>query len=114
MKRFIKIALFLVTLQGFVGCSYLDVVPDNVRTIEHSFAVRNEARRYLHTCYSYLPQHGQLTSASPSFSGFEMWPLAYNESNTSRFVMGQQNVTSPLLNYWEGLMGGARPVASYT
>lgn len=107
MKKNIKIALVFLTLQLCMsGCSYLDVVPDNVRTIEHSFALRIEARRYLYTCYSYLPQHGELTSSSPSYAGFEMWPLAYNESNTSRFVMGQQNVSDPLLNYWEGRAGG--------
>lgn len=98
--------MVFLTLQGFLGCNYLDVVPDNVRTIEHSFALRIEAKRFLYTCYSYLPQHGQLTSASPSFAGFEMWPLAFSESNTSRFVMGQQNVSEPLLNYWEGRSGG--------
>ena len=106
MKKIIKIALVIVGLQGMWGCNYLDVVPDNVRTIEHSFALRTEARRFLYTCYSYLPQHGHLESSSPSFAGFEMWPLAYNASTTSRLVMGQQNVTSPLLNYWEGLNGG--------
>ncbi|MBE8722759.1 RagB/SusD family nutrient uptake outer membrane protein [Sphingobacterium sp. Ka21] len=106
MKKFIKISLVFLTLQGLSGCNYLDVVPDNVRTIEHSFALRIEAKRYLYTCYSYLPQHGQLTSQSPSFAGFEMWPLAFNATNTSQFVMGQQNVSEPLLNYWEGRAGG--------
>lgn len=106
MKRIIKIALVFFTLQGFAGCSYLDVVPDNVATIDNAFALRNSARKFLHTCYSYLPQHGLPTNSSPSFIGIEMWPLAFNPTNTSRFVMGQQNVSGPLLNYWEGLNGG--------
>lgn len=106
MKRTIKLSLVCLTLLGFVGCKYLDVVPDNVATIESAFTLRSAAKKYLYTCYSYLPQHGQLTSQSPSFAGIEMWPLAYSASNTSRFVQGQQNVSNPFLNYWEGLLGG--------
>ncbi len=106
MKRIIKTALVFLTLQGFIGCNYLDVVPDNVATIENAFTMRATAKKFLYTCYTYLPQHGQLTSASPAFAGIEMWPLAYNESNTSRFIKGMQNSSSPLLNYWEGLGGG--------
>lgn len=106
MKRVFKISMLLLGLQSFVGCSYLDVVPDYVATIDHAFSLRSSAKKYLYTCYSYLPQHGQLTTQSPSFAGVEMWPLAYSSSNSSRFVQGQQNVTSPLLNYWEGLNGG--------
>lgn len=106
MKRIIKLTLVFLVVQTFSACKYLDVVPDNVATIENAFTLRSAAKKYLYTCYSYLPQHGQLTSQSPSFAGIEMWPLAYNESNTSMFVQGKQNVTNPLLNYWEGLNGG--------
>lgn len=106
MERFIKLVLVFSALQFFSGCKYLDVVPDNVATIESAFTLRSAAKKFLYTCYSYLPQHGQLTSQSPSFAGIEMWPLAYSESNTSRFVQGRQNVSSPLLNYWEGMNGG--------
>jgi len=94
-----------ITFQGFLSCNYLDVVPDNVATIENAFSLRSAARKYLYTCYSYLPSHGSLAN-SASYSGIEMWPLAFNEDNNSRFIKGQQNVTSPLLNYWEGLNGG--------
>lgn len=106
MIRKLKISILFLSLQAVIGCNYLDVVPDNVPTIDNAFTLRSAAKKFLYTCYSYLPQHGQLTSASASFAGIEMWPLAYSESNTSRFVQGQQNVSSPLLNYWEGLNGG--------
>ncbi|SEM65176.1 Starch-binding associating with outer membrane [bacterium A37T11] len=106
MKKIVKISLVFLTFHVFYGCSYLDVVPDNVATIENAFTLRSAAKKYLYTCYSYLPQHGQLTTSSASFAGIEMWPLAYNASNTSNFVQGKQNVSSPLLNYWEGSNGG--------
>ena len=106
MKIKLKISICALALQVMAGCSYLDVVPDNVPTIENAFTLRSAARKFLYTCYSYLPQHGNLTTSSASYAGMEMWPLAYTASNTSRFVQGQQNVASPLLNYWEGLNGG--------
>ena len=106
MKRYIQLSLFTLLLQCFIGCNYLDVMPDNVATIDNAFTLRSTARKFLYTCYSYLPQHGNLTASSPSFIGIEMWPLAYNETNMTRFVKGQQNAGSPLLNYWEGLNGG--------
>lgn len=105
MKKTIKIAVLVLTLQGLSGCSFLDVVPDNVATIENAFSLRSAARKYLYTCYSYLPSHGSL-SGSVAFTGLEMWPLGYYPDNATRFVMGQQNPSSPLLNFWEGLNGG--------
>lgn len=105
MKKYIKTTLVFLILQGTVGCSYLDVVPDNVATIENAFTLRSTAKKYLYTCYSYLPSHGQLTTGI-AFAGIEMWPLAYSATNTSRFVQGQQNVSSPLLDFWEGRNSG--------
>lgn len=105
MKRSIKILVVFLTLNGFFGCNFLDVVPDNVATIENAFSLRSAARKFLFTTYSYLPSHGSLAN-SVSFGGMEMWPLGYYPNNNSRFVMGQQNVTSPLLNYWEGMNSG--------
>jgi hypothetical protein len=38
--------------------SFLDVVPDNVATIDNAFANRNEAEKFLFTLYNNLPQEG--------------------------------------------------------
>jgi hypothetical protein len=50
----------VVLLLVFSGClhsckKYLDVVPDNISTIDNVFKLRIEAEKYLFTCYSYLP-----------------------------------------------------------
>ena len=108
MKKFIRISLIVLTLQGLSGCNYLDIVPDNVATIENAFTLRTSAQKYLYTCYSYLPQHGSLTTQSPSFVGRELWPLDYavGHQTTAQFAKGLQNASTPLLNFWEGLNGG--------
>ncbi len=37
---------------------FLDIVPDNIATIESAFKLRKEAEKYLFACYSYLPKYG--------------------------------------------------------
>src|SRR5690606_20956290 len=108
MKNIRKIAAGLVLLGGLMGnsCNYLDIVPDNVATLENAFTMRNTAERYLFTCYSYLPNPGSIPS-SPSFLSHEIWPLYVYNSNSATFVRGQQSMVDPVLNYWDGLNGGA-------
>ncbi len=55
-------AAFLLT--GATSCkkSFLDIVPDNVHTIENAFYNRTEAEKFLYTCYSYLPTMGPVSN----------------------------------------------------
>lgn len=87
------------------SCSkYLDVVPDGIRTLESSFNMRSEAKKYLHTCYAYLPNFAA-RQANPGFFGAdEMWaPESSLPSYTGlNIAMGRQNTSSPVLSYWAG------------
>lgn len=70
MKKFLSIICLGVLLQG---CNYLDVIPDNVATLDHSFANDVTARNYLFTCYNGLPSENNIQN-NPSFlSGDEFW-----------------------------------------
>ena len=40
--------------------SFLDIVPDDIATIDNAFTMRAQAEKYLFTCYYYLPAHGLL------------------------------------------------------
>lgn len=107
MKRMIKILVVIITLQGFIGCNYLDIVPDNVATIENAFALRNQARKFLHTCYSYIPNDaGPHLAVAVTSRGEEHYPLGWFTNTGVTFAQGLQNVTSPLFNFWEGLNSG--------
>jgi len=58
LRNLACVSLLTGGMWGLSACSdYLDVVPDNVGTIEHSFSNRNEAEKYLFTCYSYIPEY---------------------------------------------------------
>lgn len=84
---------------------YIDVVPDNVATIDHAFALRNEAEKYLFTCYSYLPQNASALNNTGFLAGDEVWiPVAEREILGSNWhiARGAQNVNNILVNIWDG------------
>ncbi|RPE14418.1 RagB/SusD family nutrient uptake outer membrane protein [Chitinophaga lutea] len=92
---------------------FLNVVPDNVATIENAFTMRKEAEKYLFTCYSYLPSSASV-SANPAYAAGDeisyIWPFAASAAQPGGYniARGLQNVTSPYVNYWDGLSGGKK------
>ena len=97
----------LVLLLTKCNKDYLDVVPDNVATIEHSFANRNEAEKFLFTCYSYLPEEGH-PDMNPAIStgdeAWTYWPMTqdYFEIGPYEIARNEQNKNNPYMNYWDG------------
>lgn len=111
MNRFIK-SVFLVTLlaAGISSCKkFMDVVPDNVSTIDHAFKLRNEAEKYLFTLYSYLPRHGDGWYNAAMMGGDEIWMPESSETHWHpifRIARGQQNKDAPLFDEWTGARKG--------
>ncbi|SDP90448.1 Starch-binding associating with outer membrane [Mucilaginibacter sp. OK268] len=109
MKSYYKY-LFMVALAiTGVSCKkYLDVVPDNVGTIDYAFRNRNEAENYLFGCYNALQNFANVqTNVGFVTSGETLFPndLTDNNSvNTQGFnlVRGTQSAQTPALNYWDG------------
>ncbi|MDR2472462.1 MAG: RagB/SusD family nutrient uptake outer membrane protein [Tannerella sp.] len=95
------------------SCDYLDVVPDNIPTVEENFNMRVAAERYLFTCYRYLPTHGSLTADPAIACGDELWflyPYITTVANGSTSIArGLQNVTTPFLDFWNGTVGNCNP-----
>jgi hypothetical protein len=94
-----------------VSCDYLDIVPDNVPTMEMAFSTRQNAERFLFTCYGYVPQPGNLYANPALATGDEVWNNAektYRYSNTSAIpiALGNQNTNDPYQNYWSGGWSG--------
>ncbi|TKG95020.1 RagB/SusD family nutrient uptake outer membrane protein [Puteibacter caeruleilacunae] len=117
MKKTLYIILFCAC-SFFHACNdYLDVVPDNVATIDNAFTDRTSAEKFLFTCYSYLPQF-QMPQTNPAFfGGDEAWlfpkgsylTASFGSTATWDIARGNQNVVEPLVNYWNGSSGG-RPL----
>lgn len=97
------------------SCSdYLDIVPDDIATIDDAFDDANSAQSYLYTCYGWMPALGNL-SANPTFyAGDEILIDPRNLSGIGSLTnlrmwdiaLGEQNVDNPLADYWVGENGG--------
>ena len=62
MKNRLLLSLILLVF-CLSGCSdYLDIVPDGVARLETAFNRRTEAKKFLYTCYSFMPKHGSIDS----------------------------------------------------
>tara|TARA_R110002050_G_scaffold48356_2_gene112443 strand:- start:11509 stop:13389 length:1881 start_codon:yes stop_codon:yes gene_type:complete len=109
MKKLIYLSVFLMGL--LVSCdNYLDVVPDNVATIDNAFTDEVQARKYLFTCYSYLPNVSGVSWVPGWYTGDEFWPNSerYNSVRSpSDIARNAQNANDPLLNFYEGRWGGS-------
>ena len=70
-----KWSSILMLAVGLQSCeeTFLDVVPDNVATIDQAFKLRNEAEKYLFTCYAYLPRNGDAVYNIAFLAGDETW-----------------------------------------
>lgn len=105
ITKYISIAFLIIMLSS---CDeYLDIVPDNVATLDHAFRDRVRAERYLYTCYSYMPRIG--SGNDPALVGDAVWSVVRNSwtyPNKGFDIMyGGNNVTDPNLNYWDGTNG---------
>lgn len=109
MKRRILLLITIVALISSCN-NYLDIVPDNIATIDNAFTMRSEAEKFLFTCYSYMPKHGQ--KEDPAFmGGDEIVFTTYHRDNTScqpawYLSHGMQRSSDPYFNYWAGKQSG--------
>jgi hypothetical protein len=109
MKTIYKI-MTIAALILLNACDYLDVVPDNVATIDNAFSNRNEAEKYLFTCYAYRPRVGDL-NVDPSMGGgdenWQFYPAGQSFAPYTSVYIGRgfQNSSAPYLNYWDGENG---------
>lgn len=101
----------IIVALGLSCSDYLDIVPDNIATIDYAFRDRESAEKFLVTCYSYLPDLGYIRD--PAMMGSdEIWSHDIDRtehvvSNTYYLKLpGRQNVNDPLLNFWDGRQDG--------
>ena len=109
----IKYIIGFVSIFTSVSCEdYLDVVPDNVATIDNAFSDEVQARKYLFTCYSYLPNSSNIGGTPGWLSGDEFWVNSEqrnrNYTSALEIAEGVQNADSPRLNYYGFFFRGIR------
>jgi hypothetical protein len=89
---------------------YLDIVPDDVPTMDNAFTNRISAEKFLFTCYSYLPNPAHQWTYPAMVGGDEMWwnpnQASFNEISACKIAMGNQNSNDPYHNFWDGRHNG--------
>ena len=105
--RYMLLAALLIP----ASCNYLDIVPDNVATMEMTFQTRTNAEKMLYTCYDYIPSTASPWANPGIGSSEEVWNCAektyyYTNEGAFRIAKGLQNTSDPYLNYWSGSGGG--------
>jgi len=111
MKSLVKYICIISFISCISSCeSWLDVVPDNLPTINDIFKNRATAERALFSCYSYLPNPQRPWQYPTYFTSRDEFDYGTNMEMFSRFpsqiARGEQNTNSPILDYWRGQNGG--------
>ena len=114
-----KLIISIIILAGLTSCNgFLNVVPnDGVATVDMAFDLRSTAKRYLATCYSYMPVDGNVASDPAMLTGDELWDLVGRiVSNTSarvpntyfQIARGLQTASKVYANDWASMYEGIR------
>ncbi|MGJ7032445.1 RagB/SusD family nutrient uptake outer membrane protein [Niabella hirudinis] len=109
MKLLKYIVVVSVLIQQLACKKYLDIVPDYTPTIDNAFALRAQAKKYLFTCYSFLPRLGEystnftfLGSREIVTTNFSTPLVGTSYQNFIDLAADNQQVGSPIANYWDG------------
>lgn len=106
--KIIKYYILILSLIIIVSCdSYLDIIPDNIATMDHAFGDKTRAEQYLFQCYSYMPRNG-LPQAPGRFDDL-MWShkgVDWLNQLQYQILRDRNNANNPMLSYWSGT-GGA-------
>ncbi|MDD4191912.1 MAG: RagB/SusD family nutrient uptake outer membrane protein [Mangrovibacterium sp.] len=109
-----KIILILLSVWcvPIVSCKdYLDVVPDNLATIDHAFASRYEAEGFLFGCFSFIPSHCDINANPALTGGDEVWLIdniyQVGKPELLGIAKGEQGTNAPLANYWSSQHAGS-------
>ena len=102
MKSFNKLIALIIAGLCCASCDYLDVVPDNIATVDHAFADRYTAEMYLATCYWNMPRSGSPDDNPGIYGALEMIVNRERIGITRgfQFGLGYASPTAPLINYW--------------
>ena len=103
MKSVYKLLIASITFCTVLSCDYLDVVPDNLPTVDHAFSDRYAAENFLATCYWGMPKAAGWNENPAMFGSLEM---IFNKENSTTggmvFGLGNDSPTNVYINYWGG------------
>lgn len=107
-KHLIGTLLSLLLLgTALSSCRYLDIVPDGTATNEDAFKNPMAAKKYLYSCYGFIPKPSSGTGSMDFLSGDEV-VTSFAHETPNKFNEGLYTSTNPILSYWNQLFEGIR------
>ncbi|MCD8184216.1 MAG: RagB/SusD family nutrient uptake outer membrane protein [Bacteroides sp.] len=109
MKKFYKIFIVMTCLLSGVlsSCDYLDVVPDEKATEKDAFEDKEAARRFVYSCYAYIPNPRNGTESLDLFTADEV-VTAFEHERFASFPKGNYSASNPVISYWNSLFQGIK------
>src|SRR3546814_1488225 len=107
-QRTITRLLAILLLSAASSCSYLDMIPDNVATLDQSFKERNQARKFLFSCYFFMPKTVNLARDPAMLGGDEIWWAVARAEMPLGIARGEQSVVNPISGHLETRYQGIR------
>ncbi len=107
MKIFNLSLIILLLIGGLSSCEYLDIVPDERPTEEDAFKDLTAAKKYLYSCYSYMPLARYGSGSLDLMTGDEVI-TAFEHETFAKFPKGNYTATTPVISYWDDLFSGIR------
>ncbi len=116
MKKIVVRFLILVTISLFTSCEkYLDKAPDELLSLEVTFANRQYTENFLYRIYAYLPSYNFWTDLP--YNGLaDDTDITWNRSNYPSYDMnlGNWNPTTGLVtNLWKNYYQSFRQIAIF-
>jgi len=110
--KYFKIIFLFLGIMFISSCSdYLDIVPDDVPSMDNAFSNRTAAEKFLFTCYSYLPNPTDFWTYPAHIGGDEIWwnidQPNFTNNVAIKMANGTQNSNDPYQNFWDGGQGGS-------
>ena len=105
MNSLYKLIIGTCLLISSTSCNYLDVVPDNIATIDYAFQDRSAAEKFLFTCYNYMPAQANPEYDPAMFGGGEFYTyvgIGQMERAMLSIITGKMDLGNIVANYWTG------------
>ena len=107
MKTIYRLVFAIIFLSmGISGCT-LDIVPDEIDTDKDAFSDKNAARRYLYSCYGYLPQSNVPSGSLDHMTADEV-VTAFEHEPFASFAKGNYTASKLPISYWDTFFKGLR------
>jgi len=98
------IFITILILNIFYSCEkdYLDVVPDNVLTLDNAFTDEVNAQRFLYTLYASVPSPGSVFNPALTGADETWYPTTERFKVGQAIAQGNQGATNTLGERWRG------------